>query len=180
MRALSHSGALGEDGPRESPVLSYSLKYTQTGLEFSVGRFIPAQRPTFVRSKLAVAPYSFAITRHFPRKVFPKLEKFSLLLSQYLFGSAVPRCLELPSAITWPYYLAAEIDLCLESNGGCHTNAECIKTGPKKVSVSGQCHCGSCHSCVILLDTVLPIAVPCFVLTPFHVEKFPGKTLLFP
>lgn len=68
-RAVSHSGALGEDGPREGSVLSYSLKYTQTDLEFSVGRFVTAQRPTCVRSKLAVAPYSFAITRHFPRKV---------------------------------------------------------------------------------------------------------------
>lgn len=123
----------------ESPVLSYSLKYTQTGLEFSVGRFITAQRPTCVRSKLAVAPYSFAITRQFPRKIFPKLEKFSLLLSLYLYGSPVPSCLEQPSAVTWPYCFAAEIDLCLESNGGCHTNAECIKTGPKKVSVWGGC-----------------------------------------
>lgn len=139
MRADSHSGALGEDGAWGCPVLSYSLKHIHTGLEFSVGRFVTAQRPTCVRSKFAVAPYSFAIMRHLPRKVFPKLEKFSLLLSQYLLGSPVPSCLEQPSAITWPYCFAAEIDLCLEGNGGCHTNAECIKTGPKKVSVQGAC-----------------------------------------
>lgn len=101
----------------ESPVLSYSLRYTQTGLEFSVGRFITAQRPTRVRSKLAVAPYSFAITRQFPRKMFPKLEKFSLLLSQYLFGSPVPRCLEQPSAITWPYVLLQKLISVLKAMG---------------------------------------------------------------
>lgn len=79
MRADSHSGALGEDGDRGSPVLSYSLKHTQTSLEYSVGRFVTAQRPTCVKSNFAVAPSSFAITGQFPRKVFPKLEKFSLL-----------------------------------------------------------------------------------------------------
>lgn len=184
MRADFHSGALGEDGARGGPVLSYSLKCTQTGLEFSVGRFVTAQRPTYVRSNFVVVPYSFAITRHFPRKVFPKLNKFSVLLSQNLFGSLVPSCLEQPSAITWPCCFAAEIDLCLESNGGCHTHAECIKTGPKKVSVWGGCQGNVIMEVVTLsLKTVLFIAVPYFVLTPFHAEKVPWKsmkTLLFP
>lgn len=85
--------------------------------------------------ELAVVPYSFAITSHFSTRMFPKLERSSLLLSQDLFGSPIPSCLEQLSAIMWPYCFAAEIDLCLESNGGCHTNAECIKTGPRKVSV---------------------------------------------
>ncbi|XP_010189258.1 PREDICTED: stabilin-1-like, partial [Mesitornis unicolor] len=47
------------------------------------------------------------------------------------------------------------IDLCLESNGGCHTNAECIKTGPRKVacnclpgySGNGVSHCNPINLC---------------------------------
>lgn len=96
-----------------------------------------------------------------------KLEKFSLLLSQYFFGPSVPSCLEQLSAMTWPYCFAAEIDLCLESNGGCHTNAECIKTGPKKVRFSQLCNS----------PRVLSIAVPCFVLFPFHAEKVPWQSM---
>lgn len=48
----------------------------------------------------------------------------------------------------WPYCFTAEIDLCLESNGGCHANAECVKTGPRKVSNHTECQGNVIMKCV--------------------------------
>lgn len=136
------------------------------------------------RVKLALLACSFAFASCFAMRVFPKLGRFSLLL--YLFGSPVPSCLEQPSAITWPYCFAAEIDLCLESSGDCHINAECVKTGPGKVSnkmdvraeilwkLSQMCH--SPKDCPSHGNASV-------VLTAFHRQQLPGqdmKSLLFP
>lgn len=125
-----------------SPVLSYSLKHAQR-CGISAGRFITTLRPHMAQVKLVVVPCSFAISSYFAMKMFPNLGVSSLSLYRYLFD-----CLGQSSALTWPYCFTAEIDLCLESNGGCHANAECVKTGPRKVSNYVECQGNIIMKCV--------------------------------
>lgn len=125
-----------EDGVmrESSPLISFKAHPGRCGI--FCGQISQLRDPRVAGVELAVVPCSFAI---YHKSLFhlsiPKLGRCSLLLSQNLFGSPIPRCFGQSSAIMWLYCFAAEIDLCLESNGGCHTNAECIKTGPRKVSM---------------------------------------------
>lgn len=166
-----------------SSILPSMLRWTWNSLGASLSQL---RDPCVARIKFALLTCSFAFASYFAMRVFPKLGRSSLSLYQYLFGSPVLSCLGQPSAIMWPYCFAAEIDLCLESSGNCHTNAECVKTGPGKVSnkmdvraallwkLSQMCH--SPKDCPFYGNAGV-------VIIAFHKEQLPGKdvkSLLFP